>query len=318
MAKGVDSESKAALVAAIIGNVAIAVTKLIAAAFTGSSAMISEGIHSIVDTGNGGLILLGVHKSQQPPDFEHPFGHGKELYFWSLIVALAIFAVGCGTSVFEGIRHLIYPKQIEHPFWNYLVLSFAFLFEGSSWLFGWKAFQKAKGKWGIVEGVRRSKDPSSFMVLFEDSAAMLGLIIAFCGVFIGHQFGSIHADGIASILIGVVLGLVAFFLAYKSKGLLIGEGVEGDTLRQIRKILEEDPAVEHVSRLLTMYFGPHEVLLTLELKFRDELSAVDIREAVARLQKNVEKAHPDITRMFFGSESVCQKNPEPALTETGD
>ena len=315
MAKSVASESKTALVAAILGNIAIAVTKFIAAAFTGSSAMISEGIHSIVDTGNGGLILLGIHKSLQPPDFEHPFGHGKELYFWSLIVALAIFAVGCGTSVYEGLRHLIYPRQIEHPFWNYLVLTFALIFEGGSWLFGWKAFQKAKGKWGVLEGIRRSKDPSTFMVLFEDSAAMLGLVIAFCGVFIGHQFRNVYADGMASILIGLVLGLVSFFLAYKSKGLLIGEGVEKDVLRNIQKLVETDPAVQHSSCLLTMHFGPHEVMLTLQVKFRDELSAVDIREAVSRIQNKVQKEHPDITRMFFASESVGQNVPQPVMAD---
>ena len=318
MAEGVATESKTALVAAILGNVAIAVTKFVAAVFTGSSAMISEGIHSIVDTGNGGLILLGIYKSQQPPDFEHPFGHGKELYFWSLIVALAIFAVGCGTSVYEGIRHLIYPKQIEHPIWNYAVLSFALIFEGGSWVFGWKAFQKAKGKWGVLDGIRRSKDPSAFMVLFEDSAAMLGLIIAFCGIFIGYQFSNIYADGVASILIGVLLGLVSFFLAYKSKGLLIGEGVEGDVLRQIHKLIESDPAVEHSSCLLTMHFGPHEVMLTLQVKFRDELSAVEIREAIARIQRNVQKEHPDITRIFFASDSVAQNKSEAALSCVAD
>ena len=304
MPKSVEAESKTALIAAMLGNIAIAVTKFIAAAFTGSSAMISEGIHSVVDTGNGGLILLGIRKSRQPPDFEHPFGHGKELYFWSLIVALAIFAVGCGTSVYEGLRHLLYPRQIEHPIWNYAVLSFAMIFEGSSWFFGWKAFQKAKGKWGLLEGIRRSKDPASFMVLFEDSAAMLGLIIAFVGVLIGHQFRNIYADGLASILIGLVLGLVSFFLAYKSKGLLIGEGVEPDVLRNIQKLVDADHSVEHSSCLLTMHFGPHEVMLTLQVKFRDELSAVEVREAVNRLQQTVQKAHPDITRMFFASESV--------------
>ena len=310
MAKSVTAESKTALIAAILGNVAIAVTKFIAASFTGSSAMISEGIHSVIDTGNGGLILLGIRKSQLPPDFEHPFGHGKELYFWSLIVALAIFALGCGTSVYEGLRHLLYPKQIEHPFWNYGVLIFAFIFEGSSWLFGWKAFQKAKGKWGVLEGIRRSKDPSTFMVLFEDSAALLGLTIAFCGVFIGHEFGNVYADGAASILIGLVLGLVSFFLAYKSKGLLIGEGVEPDVLRNIQKLVEADHAVEHSSCLLTMHFGPHEVMLTLQVKFRDELSAVDIREAIYRIQLRVQKEHPDITRMFFASESVGLNQPQ--------
>jgi cation diffusion facilitator family transporter len=313
----VASESKTAIVAAILGNIAIAVTKFIAAAFTGSSAMLSEGIHSIVDTGNGGLLLLGIRKSRKAPDHEHPFGHGKELYFWSLIVALAIFALGCGMSLYEGIRHISNPEPVGDPFWNYVVLGFAFVFEGISWVFGWKAFRSAKGKRGILEAIHESKDPSTFMVFFEDSAALLGLAIAFCGIFIGQQLNNPYTDGLASIMIGLVLGLVSFFLAYESKGLLIGEGVEGETLRRIRSLVEADPAVEHVSRLLTMHFGPHEVMLTLEVKFRDELSAVGIRAAVARLQKNAKKEHSDITRIFFASESVAQDDSEGALRKAG-
>src|SRR5258705_13283149 len=195
MAKSVASESKTALVAAILGNIAIAVTKFIAAAFTGSSAMISEGIHSAVDTGNGGLMLLGIHKSQQAPDFEHPFGHGKELYFWSLIVAIAIFAVGCGMSMYEGINHLIHPELLTKAVWNYVVLGFAFVFEGTSWVFGWKVFRSARGKRGILEAIHKSKDPATFMVFFEDSAALLGLVIAFIGIFVGQQTHNPYADG---------------------------------------------------------------------------------------------------------------------------
>lgn len=306
MPNNVESESKTAILAAILGNIAIAVTKFIAAAFTGSSAMLSEGIHSIVDTGNGGLLLLGIHKSRLAPDSEHPFGHGKELYFWSLIVAIAIFAVGCGMSLYEGITHLIHPEPAGNPFWNYVVLGFAFVFEGTSWVFGWKAFRAAKGRRGILEAIHKSKDPATFMVFFEDSAALLGLVIAFCGIFIGQQLNSPYGDGIASIMIGLVLGLVSSFLAYESKGLLIGEGVEREELRRLRSLIEADPDVEHVSRLLTMYFGPHEVLLTLELKFRDELSAVGVRTAVARLQKSVRAECPNITRIYFASESVAQ------------
>jgi cation diffusion facilitator family transporter len=298
------SDSKVAIIAAIFGNVAIAISKFVAAAFTGSSAMISEGIHSLVDTGNGALMLLGIHKSQKAPDFEHPFGHGKELYFWSLIVSIAIFAVGCGMSVYEGITHLLNPELISNARWNYAVLGFAVVFETTTWFFGWKAFRAVKGPRGIFEAIHESKDPSTFLVFFEDSAALLGLTIAFMGIFIGHQFNNPYADGFASILIGLVLGLVSFFLAYESKGLLIGEGVDRKTLEKIRNLIEADPGVEHLSRLLTMHFGPHEVLLTIELKFRDELSAVGVRAAVGRLQKRTQEEHPDITRIFFASESL--------------
>ena len=272
--------------------------------------MISEGIHSLVDTGNGALMLLGIHKSQKAPDFEHPFGHGKELYFWSLIVSIAIFALGCGMSVYEGITHLLNPEPMSNAGWNYAVLGFAVVFESITWFFGWKAFRAVKGPRGIIEAIHQSKDPSTFLVFFEDSAALLGLTIAFMGIFIGHQFNNPYADGFASILIGLVLGLVSFFLAYESKGLLIGEGVDRKTLEKIRNLIEADPGVEHLSRLLTMHFGPHEVLLTIELKFRDELSAVGVRAAVARLQKRTQEEHPDITRIFFASESLGQDERE--------
>ena len=306
MAKNVEPESRLAIIAAIAGNIAIAITKFVAAGVTGSSAMLSEGIHSLVDTGNGGLMLLGIHKSQQAPDFEHPFGHGKELYFWSLIVAIAIFAVGCGMSMYEGITHLIHPEPIGKAAWNYAVLGFAVVFEGSSWVFGWKAFRSVRGRRGIFEAIRKSKDPSTFMVFFEDSAALLGIVIAFIGIFAGQQLHNPYADGLASIMIGLVLGCVSFFLAYESKGLLIGEGVDRETLRRLRTLVEKDDAVEHVSRLLTMYFGPHEVLLTLEVKFRDDLSMREVRNTIGRLQKSVKQEYPDITRIYFASESIAE------------
>jgi cation diffusion facilitator family transporter len=308
LSKSEASASKTAIVAAIFGNVAIAVTKFIAAAFSGSSAMLSEGIHSLVDTGNGGLLLFGLHKSRKPPDFTHPFGHGKELYFWSLIVSITIFALGGGMSFYEGITHLAHPQPLTNPFWNYVVLGCAFIFEGTTWLFGWKAFRMVKGRRGVLEAIHKSKDPSSFIVVFEDSGALLGLVVAFCGVFLGHELNSPYLDGIASVVIGFVLALMSVFLAYESKGLLIGEGVERETLQRIRALVEADTGVEHVSRLLTMYFGPHEVMLALEVKFRDELSAVGVRAAVARLQKSVRKEHPDITRIYFASESVAADN----------
>jgi cation diffusion facilitator family transporter len=300
------SESKVAITAAILANIAIALTKIVAATVTGSSAMLSEAIHSIVDTGNGGLLLLGIRASRRPPDFEHPFGHGRELYFWTLIVAIAIFAVGCATSIYEGITHLISPHPIGNPFWNYVVLAFAFLFEGTSWVFGWRVFKLAKGRRGVFEAIHKTKDPSSFMVFFEDSAALLGLVVAFVGILLGRVFNNSNADAIASIIIGLILGVISLILAYESKGLLIGEGVDAETLNKLRALIEADGDVAHVSRLLTLHFGPHEVLLTLEVRFRDELSAVGVRAAVNRLRKDVKEVYPDITRIYFASESVGQ------------
>jgi cation diffusion facilitator family transporter len=304
------SESKVAIFAAIAGNIAIAVTKFVAVFFTGSSAMLSEGIHSLVDTGNGWLLLLGLHKSRKPPDLTHPFGHGKELYFWSLIVAITIFAVGGGVSLYEGVSHLMHPHPTENLIWSYLVLAFAFVFEGTSWLFGWKAFRKTKGKQGVLQAIHMSKDPSTFIVVFEDSGALLGLVIAFCGVFFGQQLNNPYLDAIASTLIGLMLGLMATFLAYESKGLLIGEGVERETLKNLRSVVERDMCIEKVSRLLTMYFGPHEVMLVLDVRFRPELSAAEVRKAVARLKRNIKEEHPDITRIFFAAESVSEDEEE--------
>ena len=298
------SESKLAITAAIVANVAIALTKLVAATATGSSAMLSEAIHSIVDTGNGALLLLGIRASRRPPDFEHPFGHGRELYFWTFIVAIAIFAVGCATSIYEGITHLISPHPIGAPFWNYVVLGSAFLFEGTSWVFGWRVFKTAKGRRGVLEAIHKTKDPSSFMVFFEDSAALLGLVVAFVGILLERVFNNPNADAIASIIIGLILGVISFILAYESKGLLIGEGVDAETLNKLRAVIEADGDVAHVSSLLTLHFGPHEVLLTLEVRFRDELSAVGVRAAVNRLRNEVKKVYPDITRIYFASESL--------------
>ncbi|MGB7951202.1 MAG: cation diffusion facilitator family transporter, partial [Candidatus Binatia bacterium] len=278
------AESTKAIYAAIGANLAIAVSKFTAAAFTGSSAMISEGIHSLVDSGNGGLLLLGLKRSQQPADEVHPFGYGKELYFWTLIVAIMIFAVGGGISAYEGLLHILHPSPVESPLWNYVVLSLAILFEGYSLYVAWKVFQKAKGKEGFWRAIRTSKDPTNFTVLFEDTAALLGLIVALLGVYLAHRWNNPFFDGAASIVIGVILAAVAVFLAYESKGLLVGEGADAETLAGIRRLAESDATVERVNRALTMYFGPHTVLLAMDLRFRDNLSGTEVEETVDRLE----------------------------------
>lgn len=299
-----DTESKTAVFAAIAGNVAIAVTKLIAAAFTGSSAMLSEGIHSLVDTGNGGLLLLGMRMSRKPADANHPFGHGKELYFWSLVVAILIFALGGGMSVYEGVTHLTHPPQAHDPTWNYVVLGLAIVFEGVSFCFAFKAFRSEKGAQGIFETIRASKDPTTFTVLFEDTAAMLGLVVAFLGIFLGHQLNNPYLDGVASIIIGAILAVVAGFLAYESKGLLIGEGVDAKTLESIRAIAAGDTAVKEVKKSLTMHFGPHEVLLALEIRFKKQLTAAKIAAAIDRLEMKIRARHPEVKHIFIEAKSL--------------
>ena len=299
-----NSESLRAIFAAIIGNLLIAATKFTAAAFTGSSAMLSEGIHSIVDTGNGLLMLLGVRSSKKPPDEEHPFGHGRELYFWSLVVAFSIFAVGGGISVYEGITHLQHLQQMTDPVWNYAVLGASFVFEGVTWLFGWRAFAKERAGRPIIKAIHLSKDPTNFTVVLEDSAAIIGLIIAFLGVFLGHQFDIPYFDGIASILIGVLLCLVALFLGSESKSLLIGEAVDKDTLRGIRQIAEGEQHVERAKRISTIYIGPEDVAVVLELQFAESISADELRTAIREIESGIKEAYPVVKHVFYEAETL--------------
>ena len=298
------SESRTAIFAAIAGNLAIAATKFVAAGFTGSSAMLSEGIHSVVDTGNGALLLLGVRKSQKPPDPTHPFGHGMEVYFWSLVVAILIFALGGGMSVYEGIIHIAHPSHIGDPTWNYVVLAFAIVFESISFYFAIRAFRKEKGSQGIWQAIHTSKDPTTFTILFEDTAALLGLLVAFVGIFLGHLLNMPYLDGVASITIGVILGVVAGFLAYESKGLLIGEGVDPQTLASIRALAGAEPAVAEVRKALTMHFGPQEVLLTLDIRFQKELTTVEIAAAIDELEEKIRARHPEIKYIFIEAKSL--------------
>ena len=306
------AESRKAIYAAIIGNFAIAVTKFSAAAFTGSSAMISEGIHSIVDTGNGGLLLLGVHKSKKPPDEDHPFGYGKELYFWALIVALVIFAVGGGVSAYEGVLHILHPAPLSDPFWNYVVLALAIVFESIVMVIAVKAFIKIKGDRHWWSAIRTSKDPSHFTVLFEDTAALLGLVVAIAGVFLAHRLNNPYFDGAASIVIGMILMAVAGLLAYETKGLLIGEGADRETREDIRRIVESDPSVEGVNRILTMHFGPDTVLVVMDLSFRNILSAVELDESIGRIEANISNRHEKIKHIFIEADSLARRPKEMA------
>jgi cation diffusion facilitator family transporter len=303
------SSGKKTIFAAMGANLAIAITKFIAASITGSSAMLSEGIHSVVDTGNELVLLLGIRLSKRPPDVNHPFGHGQELYFWTLIVALLIFAVGGGMSVYEGITHLIHPHPIEDPTWNYVVLGFAIVFEGLSWRVAFHEFLPSMAGKGFWQAVRSSKDPTILTVLFEDSAALLGLIVALLGVFLGDALHNPYLDGAASIVIGIILAVVAVLLAYESKGLLVGEGADPRTVSHIRSLAGADPAVEGVLQVLTLHFGPYEVLLNLELQFHRELSAEEVAQAIDRLESTIRSHHPDIRNIFIEAKSLSNRLP---------
>ena len=302
-----ENESIVSIFAAIAGNLFIAVTKFTAAFFTGSSAMLSEGIHSMIDTGNGILMLVGVHKSKKPADREHPFGHGRELYFWSLVVAFSIFAVGGGLSIYEGILHVIDPETVQNAEWNYAVLGLSAVFEGISWYFGWRAFDKVRRGKPVVEAMQLSKDPTSFTVLLEDSTALAGLVIAFLGVFLGQQFGIVYFDGIASILIGVLLCCVALFLGAESKSLLIGEAVSPETIDGIREIAESEKDVAKAKKILTIYIGPDDVAATLELEFKKDISGAELRRAVRRIEMAIKEKYPRIKNVFYEAESLSER-----------
>ncbi|HET6567885.1 MAG TPA: cation diffusion facilitator family transporter [Rhodothermales bacterium] len=299
--------SKVAIYAAIAGNLAIAVTKFIAAAISGSSAMLTEAIHSTVDTGNGVLLLWGIHRSRRPPDESHAFGHGKDLYFYSLMVAVMIFAVGGGISIYEGIRHVMHPEPIEDPTLSYIVLALAVVFEGATWVTALRAYLKVKGALRFWPSIRASKDPTSFAVLFEDSAALFGLAAAFVGIFLSRRLGIPQLDGAASIVIGLLLCVAAVLLLYESKGLLIGESASPDVVSGIRRAASEDPAVDSVGRVLTMHLSPDEILLNIDLQFNGQLTSEEVEGAIDRIERRIRQAYPDVKYIFIEAESLTRR-----------
>lgn len=304
------SSKKMVIYAALAGNTAIAITKFAAAAITGSSAMLAEGIHSLVDTGNQALLLYGLKRAKRPPDSDFPFGHGKEIYFWSFIVAIMIFAVGAGLSFYEGIIHLINPKPVESAYINYIVLSLAMLFEGAAWFFAMREFSKTKGRRSFISAVKHGKDPTVFVVLFEDSAAMAGLVVAFVGIFLGQVTGSPYFDGAASVIIGLILAATAWWLAVETKGLLIGERADERVVEGIKALAAKRTAIEHVNEVLTMHMGPDYILVNLSVDFADELPASQLEAVVSDLDKEIKQEFPRVKRIFVEAESYRSRPPE--------
>jgi cation diffusion facilitator family transporter len=297
------SERPTTAVAALIANAVIAATKFAVAAVSGSSAMLAEGIHSVVDTGNEVLLLLGVRRSRKPPDEKHPFGHGKELYFWGLIVAMVLFSVGGGMSIYEGITHVLDPHPLEDAGWNYLVLAVAFVSEGTTWIIAARALRR-RGKENIVDAFLGSKDPSVFVVFAEDTAALLGLCIAFLGIFLSHFLHEPKIDGIASVLIGILLAGVSLLLARESRALLVGESARPEVVRAIRDIAQSDPAILRVDAPMTMHLGPREVLLNLNVVFRPELGAEDLARAIDGVERRIRERFPEVKRIFIEADAL--------------
>lgn len=297
------SSRKLVIYAALVGNSLIAIMKFFAAFITGSSVMFSEGIHSVVDTGNQMLLLHGLKQAQKPADDRFPFGHGKEIYFWSFIVAIMIFAVGAGISIYEGIHRLLEPAPLENILIIYIVLSLAIVFEGGSWYIALREFRQAKGKWGYIEAVQRGKDPSIFVVLFEDTAAMLGLIVALLATALTQLTENLYFDGIASIVIGLILAGTAWWLALETKSLLIGESANTHVVTGIRKLAQTYNNIDHVNEVLTMHMGPEFILVNISVEFKDEATATEIEETVAHLDAAIKSEYENVKRIFIEGEA---------------
>ena len=299
---GTEGGSRKVIYAAIFANLGIAAAKFIVAAITGSAAMLAEGIHSAVDTGNEFLLLVGERNSEKPPDKRHPFGYGKALYFWALLVALSVFSLGGGLSIYHGISALRHPEPLEDPMWNYVVLGVSACFEGYSWNVSRKALNKRrKAGASLWQTVHASKDASVFTVFIEDTAALLGLAIAAAGILLGHVFDSPYFDPAASVLIGLLLVGAAFALARETGALLVGEGIGTDATRRVCEILRDDPAIEDVGKLLSMQLGPDEVLLTAAVRFNRGMRIDEVEAAIERLEKAVAAVYPAIRHIYFES-----------------
>lgn len=301
--------SKKVIFAALLGNTLIALTKFVAAALTNSSAMLSEGVHSLVDTGNQLLLLYGLRQARKPADEMFPFGHGKEVYFWSFVVAIMVFALGAGVSVYEGVLRLRQPEPITHVLINYIVLGLALMFEGGAWLFALREFSRGKGKLSYVQAVQRAKDPSIFVVLFEDSAAILGLVVALLATLLGQLTGNAYFDGAASIVIGLILGATAVWLAYETKGLLIGERASAEVIDGIRQVVNGVAQVKHVNEIVTMHMGPDFVLANLSLDFIDNIPSQVVEQTITEITGRIKQQYPIVKRVFIEIEAWRNHTP---------
>ena len=294
--------STKAVVAAMIANAIIAVAKFAASAVTGSSAMLSEGIHSVADTGNQALLLFGNRRSHRPADRRHPLGYGQELYFWSLIVAMILFGLGGGFSMYEGIAHLAHPEVPQNPGWNYGVLALAFVVEAAALRVALKQLGgKGSGK-SLWQRVRECTDPRVFVPVAEDISALAGVVVAFIGIYLARALNIPALDAVASILIGLILAGVAIFLGYETRALLVGEGISERLNGEVERICQEDEDVERVVRIMGVHLGPDDILLTLGLEFSAGHDVEDAARAVDRIERRLREADPRVTRVFVEPE----------------
>jgi cation diffusion facilitator family transporter len=309
------AESDKAVYAALAGNIGVAVVKFIAALSSGSSAMLAETFHSVVDSGNGALLLLGRHRSRRPPDDNHPLGHGQELYFWSFIVAVMVFAVGAGFSLYEGISRILHPAKVEDPMWSYIVLALSALFEGSSLIVGVKQFRKEANGRSLWRTLRESKDPPTFSVVLEDSAALVGIAFAFIGLLLARLFDNSLFDGAASVAIGCLLTVVSMVLIRESHDLLMGEAMSRKASDDIRRIARACRGVSEVDRPLTLYFGPEFILVALDVGFSPDLNSRDLAAVVDHIESAVRHKYPNVGRIYIEAASLGRgKSPRTAAS----
>ena len=295
--------SRRVIYAAILGDFLIGLTKLTAAAWTGSSSLLSEGVHSIVDTGNGFLLLYGLHTSAARPDLEHPLGYGREIYFWSFVVAVLLFAFGAGVSLYQGVVHVLAPEPVQHLTASYAVLGISALFDGTTWWLALRNFRGERRYSEIFDAIRKSKDPPSFMVLFEDSAALAGILVAFVGIYLSVRLNLPVLDGVGSILIGLILAVTAWLLAKETKSLLIGERADPGIVDSILRVAGQIDGVDHANGILTVHIAPKEILVALSLEFADELRTPEIEAKVVELERCVRLSHPEVVAVFVKPQS---------------
>jgi cation diffusion facilitator family transporter len=298
------ASSKTSIYSALAANLLIAITKFIAGGITKSGAMVAEGVHSVVDTVNELLLLLGIHQSKKKADASHPFGYGKELYFWSFIVSILIFGLGGGISIYEGINHIQHPEPLERPMINYIVLGLSIIFEGFSLIVAAKHFNQSRGETPWWEAVVKSKDPSNFLVLFEDSAAVVGLFIVLICTIFNDIYNLPYLDGVASIMVGLVLVLVSAILARESRSLLMGEGIAPETKTKICQIVERDPAVNKTMHILSTYQSPEEILLMLIVAFKPDLDTEELTTAIDRIRDTVKAEYNLVRYVIIQPETV--------------
>ena len=302
--------SKKAIYAALAGNGMIAITKFFASAYTGSSAMFSEAIHSVVDTGNQILLLYGIKRSERPADKTHPFGYGMEVYFWSFVVAILLFGLGSGVSIYEGFSKIQNPHPVTNPFVNYIVIGFAIIFETIAFSVAYRELRKTKGSQSLIKAIRTSKDPTIFTVLFEDFAALLGLMVAGLAIYLGEVLNLPILDGIASVIIGLILALTASLLAFECKGLLCGEAANDQIVAGIEDIVKGETDVLYINEILTMHLGPQDILLNISLDFKDAMSSGNVETTISELETSIKSKFPEIKRVFIEAQSWMAQDKE--------